>query len=144
MMIRSRCTDSDALPVTISPPFGERAKLATARSISWALSHARCTLIGLTSTPSDDAMARMALNWAMPAGLPESRRTAALVTLGAICLRSSSHLPLKAYSKIMKPVTFLPCLAKLSTNPAPTGSETCTHDRQVAVDMPQRRHAQGA
>src|SRR6516165_8808047 len=30
-MMRSRCTVSDALPVTISPPFGERAKLAMAR-----------------------------------------------------------------------------------------------------------------
>src|SRR6516165_7754788 len=143
-MIRSRCT-VDALPVTISPPFVERAKLATARSISWALSAARCTLIGVTSTASDDAVARMAPNWAIPAGLAESRRTAARVRPGAICLRISSHLPLKPYSKIVKPVTFPPGLARLSTKPAPTGSETSTNnDRQGAGDMPQRCDAQGA
>jgi hypothetical protein len=44
------------------------------------------------------------------------------VTLGAICLSSSSHLPLRLYSKIMKPVALPPGRAKLSTKPAATGS----------------------
>jgi hypothetical protein len=37
--------------------------------------------------------------WPQIAGL---RRTAARVTRGAICLSSSSHFPLKLYSKFMK------------------------------------------
>ena len=43
--MRSRCTDADALPVTIRPPFAERAKAANARSIS----PASRTLTGLAS-----------------------------------------------------------------------------------------------
>ena len=53
-----------------------------------------------------------------------SRSTAACVTLGAISLSNSSHLPLKLYSNCMKPVTLPPGRAKLSTKPAPTGSGT--------------------
>ena len=51
-----------ALAVTIRPPFGERAKAATARSIS----PASRMLTGLTSTPSDGATAWMAPNWPIP------------------------------------------------------------------------------
>src|SRR6516164_4111931 len=48
--------------------------------------------------------------------------TAARVTCGAICLSSSSHLPLKLYSQFMKPVMLPPGRDRLSTKPAPTGS----------------------
>jgi hypothetical protein len=47
------------LAVTIRPPFEERAKAATARSISGASRR----LIGLTSTPSDEAADWIAPNW---------------------------------------------------------------------------------
>ena len=53
-----------------------------------------------------------------------SRRTAARVTPGAICLSSSSHFPLMLYSNEVKPVALPPGRAKLSTKPAATGSET--------------------
>ena len=51
-----------------------------------------------------------------------SRRTAARVTFGAICLSSSSHFPPMLYSAVMKPVALPPGRARLSTKPAPTGS----------------------
>ena len=69
--------------VTISPSFELRAKALMPCSISAASS----TLIGLTSTLSDGAMAWMMPNWAGPVGVAEFRRTASRVTLGATCLR---------------------------------------------------------
>src|SRR6516165_2202897 len=66
----------------------------------------------------------MALNWAVPEEMVGSRMTAARVTCGAICLSSSSHLPLKPYSKTMKPVMLPRGRDRLSTKPAPTGSGT--------------------
>ena len=62
----------------------------------------------------------------MPAGLAGFRMTATRVTLGAICLRSSNHFPLKLYSNSIKPVALLPGRASASTKPAPTGSTTPT------------------
>src|SRR5260370_15071658 len=55
-------TDDPDKPGTTRPPFVERAKAATARSISLASR----TLIGLTSTPTDDATAWMLANLAIP------------------------------------------------------------------------------
>ena len=55
-------------------------------------------------------------------GMSGSPRTATRLTLGAICLSSSSHFPLMLYSKSMKPVALPPGRARLSTNPPPTGS----------------------
>src|SRR5262245_55552875 len=49
-------------------------------------------------------------------------KPAARVTLGAISFNNSSHFPLRLYSNCMKPVTLPPGCARLSTNPAPTGS----------------------
>src|SRR5215467_13282437 len=49
---------ADALPVTIRPPFGRRAKAAMSRSISFGSR----TLIGVTSTPSVGATAWIAAN----------------------------------------------------------------------------------
>ena len=57
-------SDAGPLPVTIRPPFGERAKAATARSIS----SASRTLTGFTSTLSDGATAWMTPNWPIPVG----------------------------------------------------------------------------
>ena len=51
-----------------------------------------------------------------------SRRIAARVTPGAICLSSSSHFPPRLYSKFMNPVALPPGRARLSTKPAATGS----------------------
>src|SRR2546423_9494982 len=90
-MIRSRWSTVAPPPVVIRPPFGERAKAATARSIS----PASRMLIGFTSTLSDGATAWMAANSLVPEPWVASRRIAARVTLGAICL-SSSSLPADA------------------------------------------------
>ena len=95
----------------------------TARSIS----PASRTLIGLTSTPTDGATDWMTANWPIPAVMAGSRRTAARVTPGAICLSSSSHFALKLYSNSIKPVALPPGRARLSTKPAPTGSGTITN-----------------
>ena len=73
---------------------------------------------------SDGAAAWITPNWPIPVGVPGSRKTAARVTPGAICLSSSSHFPLMPYSKLMKPVALPPGRARLSTKPAPTGSTT--------------------
>ena len=100
------------------PPFAERAKVAMPRSIS----PASRTLTGFTSTLSDGAMAWMTPNCPGPVGMSGSRRTATRVTLGAICLSSSSHFPLMLYSPERNPVALPPGRAKLSTKPAPTGS----------------------
>ena len=100
-----------------------RAKAATARSISAASR----TLTGLTSTPNDGATDWIAPNWPIPAVMAGSRRTAARVTPGAICLSSSSHFPLMPYSNAVKPVALPPGRARLSTKPAPTGSGTITN-----------------
>src|SRR5262249_26734357 len=48
--------------------------------------------------------------------------TATRVTLGAISLSNSTHLPPIPGSKLENPVTLPPGLAKLSTKPSPTGS----------------------
>src|SRR5262249_16870875 len=53
--------------------------------------------------------------------------TAARVTRGAISLSSSSHFPPRPYSNEVKPVALRPGRAKLSTNPAPTGSAMPTN-----------------
>jgi DNA-binding response OmpR family regulator len=42
-----------------------------------------------------DFLQAMTANCPIPAGILASRRTAARVTFGAICLRSSGHFPLK-------------------------------------------------
>src|SRR5262249_40315908 len=84
----------------------------------------------------------MALNWAVPTEMAGSRMTAARVTCGAICLSSSSHLPLKLYSQFMKPVMLPPGRDRLSTKPAPTGSATPANTIGKG-DMQQCRHADG-
>ena len=81
-------------------------------------------LSGFTSTLSDGATAWMAANWLVPSPWVGSRRTAARVTPGAICLSSSNHFPLKLYSNCIKPVALPPGRARLSTKPAPSGSVT--------------------
>ena len=82
-----------------------------------------------------------------------SRRTAARVTPGAICLSSSSHLPLKPYSNEIKPVALPPGLARLSTKAAPTGSTTFTNtigtvrvacSNGPKVELPRARMTSGA
>ena len=82
-----------------------------------------------------------------------SRRTAARVTPGAICLSSSSHFPLKLYSNCMKPVALPPGRARLSTKPAPTGSATIANtigtvrvacSNGAMVEVPVARMTSGA
>src|SRR5262245_15910495 len=60
----------------------------------------------------------------LPEAILGSRRIAARVVRGAICLSSSSHFPLMPYSNAMKPVALPPGRARLDTKPAPTGSVT--------------------
>src|SRR5215469_10023901 len=57
-----------------------------------------CVSIGRSSTPTYGATAWIAPNWPIPAGTSGSRTTATRVTVGAICLRNSSHLPPMLYS----------------------------------------------
>ncbi len=90
-----------------------------------SISSASRSLIALTSMPSDGATDWITAYWPIPAEAG-SRRTAARVTLGAICLRSSSHLPHKLYSNVMNPVALPPGRARLLTKPSPTGSTTIT------------------
>src|SRR5262249_25655079 len=52
---------------------------------------------------------------------------AARVTAGAISFSNSSHFPLRPYSNAVNPVALPPGRARLSTNPAPTGSGTVTN-----------------
>ena len=56
-----------------------------------------------------------------------SCRTATRFVPGAISLSSSSHFPLIAYSKLLKPVMLPPGRAMLGTKPALSGSETPTN-----------------
>src|SRR5215470_13267962 len=70
-------------------------------------------------------MAWIAPNNPVPAAMAASRMTPTRVTPGAICLSSSSHLPLRPYSNEVKPVTLPPGRARLSTKPAPTASTSC-------------------
>ena len=102
----------------MKPPFEERPKAVTARSIS----PASRTSTGRNSTPNDGATDWIAANCPIPAAVAGSRRIATRVRLGAICLSSSSHFPLRPYSNAMKPVALPPGRARLSTKPAPTGS----------------------
>src|SRR5262249_7649025 len=101
----------------------ERRNGARARSID----PARCTLTGLTSTPTDDATDWMTANWPVPEVSAASRNTAARITPGATCLSSSSHFALRLYSNCMKPVALPPGRDRLLTKPAPTGSATLTN-----------------
>ena len=61
----------------------------------------------------------------MPA-MVGSRNTATRFTSGEISLSSSSHLALRPYSNMEKPVALPPGRARLATKPAPTGSMTPT------------------
>ena len=86
----------------------------------------------------------MMANWPIPAVMAGSRRTAARVTPGAICLSSSSHFPLKLYSNCMKPVALPPGYARLSTNPAPTGyGDDSEYDWYGAGRLQHLRHGRG-
>src|SRR5262245_39927369 len=81
-------------------------------------------LIGITSTPSDGAMAWTAAKLLIAKLCVASRRTATRIRLGAICLSNSNHFALRLNSNDMKPVTLPPGRARWSTYPAPTGSVT--------------------
>src|SRR3954454_8123947 len=122
-MIRSRWTKALGAAVTIKPPFEERAKAVMLRSIS----PASRTFTALVSNPSVGAADWMAPNCPIPDAMAGCRSTATRLTSGAICLSSSSHLPLRPYSNIRKPVALPPGRARLSTNPAPTGSMRSTN-----------------
>ena len=140
-MIRSRLTLANPLGVTIRPPFDERANAARARSISGTSR----TLIGTTSIPSDGATAWITPNWAGPVGMVGSRRTATRVTLGAICLSSSSHFPAHAVFPIHE-------TGGVAARPRQTLDEAGAdrigddreHDRHRAGSLQQRPQGRGA
>ena len=110
------------LAVTIRPPFGERANAVMARSISPA---SRMSM-GRHLHPERWRHCLDDTQLAAPAVNAGSRRTAARVTPGAICLSSSSHFPPMLYSNEAKPVILPPGRAKLATKPPLTGSTTVT------------------
>src|ERR1700730_5713900 len=91
------------------------------------------TLIGMTSTPSDEATDWMMANRPMPAVKAGSRRTATCVIPGAVCLRSSNHFPLKLYSYAVNPVTLPPGRDRRLTKPEPTGSGTRTLKQSARI-----------
>ena len=95
-------------------------------------------LTGLNSTPKDGATDWSAPHWPVPEAMAASRMTAARVTRGAISLSNSSHFALIPYSNVLEPVTLPPGRARLSTNPAPTGSGVCVNT--IEVQLP---HHQG-
>src|SRR5262245_29608858 len=126
---------------TIRPPFAERAKSVTPRSISLA-SRASIELI---STPRNGPTAWIAPNCPLPEGMLGSRMTAARVTPGEICLSNSSHFPLMPYSMLAKPVALPPGRAKLAAKPPPTGSPAFTNTMgRVRVFSVQRHQARVA
>ena len=88
-------TRRHALAVTIRPPLRGASKCGDG-ALDFA--DASRTSTGLTSTAKDGAAAWTAANWPIPEAMAGSRRTAARLTLGAICFSSSSHLPLRPYS----------------------------------------------
>jgi hypothetical protein len=49
------------------------------------------------------------------------------LTLGAMSVSNSRHLPANEISRLMKPVRFPPGRGRLATNPAPIGSATVTN-----------------
>ena len=55
---------------------------------------------------------------------PDRRATATRASLGTASLSSSSRLPLSSLERSVRPVTFPPGRARLSTRPASTGSNT--------------------
>src|SRR5262249_18967694 len=133
-MIRSRWRNDNALVVTMRPPFGETANLALARSISAGSRK----LIALTSIPMDGATDWITANCPTPAAKEGSRRTAARVTFGAICLSSCSHLPANEYSNMIKPVALPPGRAKVDVAGANRVSDSVENDRHVARRLQQR------
>src|SRR5262245_28319743 len=54
--------------------------------------------LGFNTTANDGATLCIAANWPIPSGEPRSRRAAARVKRGAICLSNSSHFALMLYS----------------------------------------------
>src|SRR5262249_49495284 len=111
---------ANPVPVTINPPLENRAKASIARLIP----PASPTLIGFNSTPNDGAAPWMAPHWPMPEVILGSLITATRVKPGVICLSTSNHFTPMLDSYVVKPVAFPPGRARLSTNPAPTGSGT--------------------
>ena len=114
-----RCSMANGFAGTISPPFGFCAKAVTPRSMSPTSAkidrndiHPEGSCRGLDDAELTDTGGQGRC----------PRRTPTWVTLGAICLSSSSHFALVVYSKFMNPVALPPGRAKVSTKPAPTGS----------------------
>src|SRR5262245_8757008 len=108
-----------------------------------SISPASRRLIGLTSTLSDGATAWMTPNWTGPTDTAASRRTATRVTLGAISLSSSSHFPLRLYSRDMNPVALPPGQA-VDEASADRITDDREHDRHCAGCLQQWPHGRGA
>ena len=123
--------------VTIRPPFGERAKAATARSIS----PASRTLIGLTSTLSDGATAWMTANWPIPEGCAGSRRTATRVTLGRDLFEQFQPFPARCRIRMHEPggIAARPRQA-VDEAGADRIADDREHDRHGAGRLQQRPH----
>ena len=122
-MICSRWWRASALDVTSNPPAGRAGE-------------SRDGVFHLTQVAHIYGLDFHACRWrhrlddgelADPGGPSASRRTAARVMPGAICFRTSSHLPLKLYSNCMNSVALRPGRDRVSTNPLPTGSATLTN-----------------
>src|SRR6516162_2793678 len=90
--------------------------LARVAQVNGGQLHAKCRRYRLDST-----------KLSIPAAIAGSRSTATRDTLDAISLRSSSHFTPMPYSYKTKPVALPPGRARLSTNPAPTGSTVCAN-----------------
>src|SRR5262245_30073962 len=137
-MISLRWVTDAGLPVTIKPPLAERAKAATARSIS-TVSRAST---GFNSTLNDGATAWIAANWPVPETKAGSRTTATRVTPGAISLSSSNHLTLVLYSGRANPVVFPPGPRQIRDEPrADRVKDGDKNDRHGTGGVLHRRNA---
>src|SRR5262245_32953703 len=119
-MIRSRRSNVDGAGATTKPPFGSCANAVISRSTSVAL----VTPADVTVTPSEEDADSAARKNETLAAILGSWTTATRRTEGAICLRTSSHFPPIAGSKLWNPVILPPGRARSVTNPLPTGSDT--------------------
>ena len=130
-----------ALAVTISPPFGARAKAATARSISGASR----MLTGLTSTLSDGATAWMAATGRSRrvGGIPKDRRSR---HARRDLLEQLQPFPADAVFEIHETggVAARPRQAVDEAGADRIGDDDREHDRHGAGRLQQRRHGRGA
>src|SRR5437764_11895526 len=122
-MISSRWTGANALAVRIRPPFeGTREGTDSALDLAGIAQSNRAQL--------DTERRRHGLQSAQLSGARGYRRISKdcnALEVRRDLLQQLEHFPLMPYSKLVNPVALPPGRARLSTKPAPTGSDTSTN-----------------